>query len=437
MTNQTYAIKIGDQIIETIVDRGQCQNSAPRDTNAIKEFTNSGNLYQTIGTYLNVAQAFMDSGNHVSALACLRILDRLTNKSLSFIRDSTSKLSSSVASFKTPDDYKIVTYIDDIDVFYKEEAAISDYPGIYYGQFELHNNFDNLSFHVLRGSQLRLHCRAVVNSSGKVFWTTGSPIEFRFYGGMSDRTNLLKIGLRFLLWQGQCYGADLAYIKESEIGKFEIYGELKYNYLFSSDIWSRPVVDLNTDVAGLFSNVRRRYKPYINWGKKNIYIEYYSGERFNNQVKQYTLNLLDEMHADKISRHGQQMPRDQFDHTSHLISNGKGELSIGRDFNGQPVGVVVVLDEGQTTYYKEGGYRRDSKKSSSPFMIYDALLRARSRGQVSFVMNRFEPSPIYIHEDAKTVTIPDQELKQGLMKSGFSRDMQHEIVYSVRPRCLI
>ncbi|OAN44352.1 hypothetical protein [Magnetospirillum moscoviense] len=92
------------------------------------------------------------------------------------------------------------------------------------------------------------------------------------------------------------------------------------------------------------------------------------------------------------------------------IEAGHAELSVAlRD--GQAVAVVLIVDEGADSHYAVARYPRDLADNSSRFTLWDAILRAKARGQARFHLGEYAFDAAH---QGKLRTVAD-------FKAGFTR----------------
>ena len=173
-------------------------------------------------------------------------------------------------------------------------------------------------------------------------------------------------------------------------------------------------VDLEAPLEAITSNIRKSYRSLINWGKRSISLTYVN--RDNPDFDMF--NLYQELHqriAGRITR-----PQTSWDIMFETIAGGGGELSLGRDASGGLISATLVIDGGGVSQYSSGVYdRKHFDKPIGHWPLYDAILRARSRG-----MSLFE-----LGEIPAAGTASDKEVSIGHFKRGFAGRLDFQLAW--------
>ena len=173
-------------------------------------------------------------------------------------------------------------------------------------------------------------------------------------------------------------------------------------------------VDLEAPLEAINSNIRKSYRSLINWGKRSISLTYVN--RDNPDFNMF--NLYQELHqriAGRITR-----PQTSWDIMFETIAGGGGELSLGRDASDGLISATLVIDGGDVSQYSSGVYdRKHFDKPIGHWPLYDAILRARSRG-----MSLFE-----LGEVPAAGTASDKEVSIGHFKRGFAGRLDFQLAW--------
>ena len=121
-------------------------------------------------------------------------------------------------------------------------------------------------------------------------------------------------------------------------------------------------------------NIRKSYRSLINWEKQNL-----TEIRLCNSPSFDLFKKLPDFHRQIAGKHYYGAV---FWETLWVsITQGTAELSLAYLEQDQLVGCVYVADAGETSYYSMGIFNRELfDKPLSHFPVYDAILRAKSRG---------------------------------------------------------
>ncbi len=139
------------------------------------------------------------------------------------------------------------------------------------------------------------------------------------------------------------------------------------------------LVDLSLTPERLLSEVRSRYRPLINWGRKKLVMSYVNAASPDRSM----FESFREFHfriAGRITR-----PTSSWEVMFDTLRGGKGELSLAHDDTGTLVSSALIIDGASTAIYASAVYDRDQfDKPLGHWPMFDAILRARQRGMRYF-----------------------------------------------------
>lgn len=247
----------------------------------------------------------------------------------------------------------------------------------------------------------------------------GFPIRFVFDAALTPKA------------QRKCLNAAFEYIgriaEEHGIGKAVISGGAAEENLSFMDqacldragrpgLRIRAEADLHGSEDDLKRGLRDSYKSLINWGRRNIRLDYANAENPDTEF----LAALSDFHARTAGRvvHGEETWNAMFS----TIANGHGEISLGYLESGELVAGTLIIDEGPTALYCLAVYDRERfEKPMGHWPLFDAMLRAKNRG-----MHRFDFGEVHPHG-----TVSDKEYNIGFFKKGFTSRLIAETIWTV------
>ncbi len=169
---------------------------------------------------------------------------------------------------------------------------------------------------------------------------------------------------------------------------------------------THAISELSASPTQIQKNIRKSYRSLINWGKQNLNMEYVSADSpsFN------LFKNLPDFHRQIAGKHYYSAV---FWETLWIsITQGAAELSLAYLEQDQLVGCVYVADAGKTSYYSMGIFNRALfDKPLSHFPVYDAILRAKSRG-----IEIFDLGEVPVKVDG----LNDKAVQIGFFKRGFA-----------------
>ncbi|EKS36381.1 GNAT family N-acetyltransferase [Afipia broomeae] len=172
--------------------------------------------------------------------------------------------------------------------------------------------------------------------------------------------------------------------------------------------------DLSLEQKKIHSSLRKSFRSLVNWGRKNLSIEYYNARNPDSGM----FERYREFHAavaGRITRSDEswQSMRDW------VLESG-GEIALAH-LGERLVAGTMTVDGAQTAVYASGVYDRTLfEKPLAHFPLYDAILRSRERGLKYYELGDL-PS---------RGTVTDKEYNIGFFKRGFATGVQIHVVWT-------
>jgi hypothetical protein len=407
-----------------------------------------------VGTYLNIINASRDAGRNLDALAAVRRLDRETHAAMptlatfdgSLQGQLTEDLShllarwSVVHSWRDPEKFnELIGHRGPLYCNYLHPGA--PYGGIL-GAWGLPNNaarqgLQNASFHVLRDGRLFATVPLVADANHVLGGVTNHPAvgclpaEICFASDAPPSTGEVRSIVAHVLHVGRLFGAESVLLGEPMDGRMLIEAAFDASHLYSCEIWTRPMVDLEQDEPTISSGVRKSYRSLINWGKNNLRMEYLTGGVLTDEALRNLYRTIQTLHTDIIGKFGDGMTTELYMFPMIACRDGRGEVALARDAQGEVVGMIVTSDECGVAYYALSGATKSQGKSVGHFLLFDAIVRARRRGNRQYALNRHFPAPVAVEGDGLFIRV-ERHRHLVFFKSGFSDDRNRLVVYRVR-----
>ena len=298
-------------------------------------------------------------------------------------------------------------------------------------------HIDNISFHVCFNGVLIATVPVVIDATHVAAWVTNHPavgcmpIEVHFSDTAGERSEAYKVVALYLQYLARAYGATSFMVMEWPEEGFGLYRQIiKRAKSCSAEIWDRPYVDLEQEVSGIFSAVRKSYKSNINWCAKNLTVEYYSGEDVTDERMGYFYNVIQDLHQELIAKYGDGMTPDLFLQPILMCRNGQGEVAIAKTAEGVPYGMTVTTYAGGKAFYALAGSRILNGKNVGHFVTYDSILRAKAKGMRRYILNRFFGASVSLNQQNVKLML-ERAATIIFFKRGFSDDSEFANVYQV------
>lgn len=198
-------------------------------------------------------------------------------------------------------------------------------------------------------------------------------------------------------------------------GSLSILGAQLFNSRFHSKLTFEMQIDyVNFNADEFYVNVRRRYKPFINWGKKNLIVTNINKDN----LCFVRFKEFQDFHF-KIS--GRKTRSDEsWNKQYEMIKSGLGELILA-DYNGQLAAGAFFADYDDASVYFTGVFDRELFDFGlSHFILYEGINRSFERGNTSrFSLGYFDTDI----KDPKWYNIQ-------FFKKGFCRELKPTIFWS-------
>lgn len=406
-----------------------------------------------IGTYLNIAQICLENGRLVDKLGTLRRVARQFGRNLGNVAQRIEALANARLPMpELPTGWSIVAADRDEREF-KALAGIEGpiysnfwHPGAPYGGLTGTPGLeglapdpapDNASFHVCFNGSVVATVPVVVDATHSAAWVTNHPssgympIEVHFADATADRNDVYKVVVAYLKHLTKTFGASQFAIMEPPSDNFALYKQiLKKARSYSAQIWDRPYVDLTLSESEIFSGVRKSYRSHINWCRKNLTVEYLSGDQIKGEKANDIYRIIQEVKSEMIAKYTDGMTLELFMHPILMCRAGKGEVAIARGADGVPYGVTVSTYENGVAYYAIGGSKVLDGKNVGHFVLYDAIMRAKAKGVRRYLMNRLFPATVSSDKTNIKLTV-ERNITITFFKRGFSDDCEFVNVYNV------
>lgn len=163
-----------------------------------------------------------------------------------------------------------------------------------------------------------------------------------------------------------------------------------------------------------FSTIRKSYKSFINWGKKNLELKFVNNLNMNR-------DLFDDFKNFHHHISGRKTRSDltwaiQF----FMLEAGIAELNLAY-FNNELVAGSFFADNGIQSIYFSGVYNRDLfSKGISHYLTYNGIIQSKNRGKTKF----------FNLGDFDTEIEDDKHFNIQFFKKGFCKDLNPQIIWS-------
>ena len=169
---------------------------------------------------------------------------------------------------------------------------------------------------------------------------------------------------------------------------------------------THAISELGSEPIDIQKHIRKSYRSLINWGKRNLEMKYVSFNNLNAEL----FSKFPEFHSQITGKRYYDNPF--WDALWNSIARGSGELSLSYLGKNELAGCVFVADAGKVSYYSMGIFNRKLfDKPLSHFPVYDAIMRARSRG-----IKVFDLGEVPVKVDG----LNDKAVQIGFFKRGFA-----------------
>lgn len=168
-------------------------------------------------------------------------------------------------------------------------------------------------------------------------------------------------------------------------GALSYLGESLFNQKYFSRLTFEMLIDYEKFNEGSYrANIRKSYKSFINWGKKNLDTIVIN----NASLSLESFIAFKEFHL-KIA--GKKTRSDKsWDIQYNMVEKGYGELLLAY-YQGSLVAGSLFTDEGDVSTYCTGVYERELFEFGlSHYLIYQGICRSRMRGTSQFSLGYFD-----------------------------------------------
>ena len=404
-----------------------------------------------IGTLIVVAAICRESDRSDYALGALRMARRMTAGSVRSIGESIAGIVAKAGpNAASNDKVEAVSYASEPLKFLRllNLKGIGNniyHPGLPYAGLVGIEGFDgrperpevdNVSFLILVDGRVAAVVPMIVYPDHVASWIRwvegmpGMPAEV-FCRAPSDRRLVYKFLGPYLKLLSRSYGIRIYSIQEDAASFPALSRSLGSHLHYALEVWDRPVVDLTRSVDAIYKNVRKSYKSSINWGRDNLQMRYLSGSQLDDARVAEALSALRKAQEHTYSRYGDAFDRQLFDEAVHMCKNGDGEVSISYLRDGGACGVVITSDAGGKSYYALGGATLvRGNRSPSHWNVFNAIQRAKLRGNQEFHLGRLFGAPISI-DGYGTRKASKREIDLTFFKHGFSDIVESRYVHQI------
>jgi hypothetical protein len=172
--------------------------------------------------------------------------------------------------------------------------------------------------------------------------------------------------------------------------------------------------DLSITEEELRQGIRRRYKTLINWGQRNLRMEFVDATNRNRSL----FSRYQEFHRNVAGRSTR--PQRSWDVMFDWIAGGRGELLMGFLESGELAAGTIIVDGAHVASYASGVYdRKRFDKPMAHWPLWLGILRSKQRG-----LQRF---------DIGDIPFSDAEKKQfdiGYFKRGFASRLSMSVCWT-------
>ncbi len=168
-------------------------------------------------------------------------------------------------------------------------------------------------------------------------------------------------------------------------------------------------VDLTLDEEQLWRNVRRRYRPFINAGRRDLRLEIVN----HDQPDHGRFEVYRNLHREVAGR--ETRPRESWDVMYELLKEGRGQLVLAY-LDERPIAATYLMRFGRHASYASGAYVRDlGKYPVSHWPLYASILEAKRDG-----VERLTLGSVFLETDAHSTA---KERSIGEFKRGFANEI--------------
>jgi hypothetical protein len=276
--------------------------------------------------------------------------------------------------------------------------------------------YRNISFAITNGDQPLMIVFCAVGHCTIDYW--GLPIIFFPRLGLAAAESAAVIARAFLHLDELTkeFSASRIVIRDDSSGStLSLLGEQCLSHRYKAEVQLAGLADLTEGETGLRRGLRKSYKSLLNWGKRNLTMEYVGKENPDRALFQ---NFQD-FHCTVAGRSTR--PQASWDTSFNWITAGGGELVLGFLPGNELVAGTLVIDGTETACYATGVYdRQQFDKPLAHWCLWGAMLRAGERGMSYFDLGFLPPFG----------TVDDKEFSIGYFKRGFATSIVTRLIWT-------
>ena len=244
----------------------------------------------------------------------------------------------------------------------------------------------NLSFHVMSGDQLLATVAAwKVDDRLAHFHHSPIPVLIR-PGSDGQKRRLHDFILQQLLARAvahNCENIDIFDYPESDLFRSQ-YASGRISMLS----FAQATIDLSRPLSEIQDGFRTSYRSHINWCRANLTPVVYRGSQIEAVSAEKLLAIYADFLQKTIAQNGNSMPRWLLDSYLGRVREEQAELILFCAPGGRIVGMLIIADFDNMSYYALAAATDVGNKMTGPFMVSFAIERAQARGQTHFVVDR-------------------------------------------------
>ena len=285
--------------------------------------------------------------------------------------------------------------------------------GLEYYPLALGKDYRNCSFAVLDGNEPM--AVAICGTNGDTFSQFGATIQFFISNGLNKKKEK-QIFQGILKHIADKADGEKALKVADKIGQnLTQIGEISLSLDGKLCAQVFALVELTKNENEIYSAIRKSYRPFINWGRKNLQLEYINADNpsydkfFNFQNFHYNI-------SGRKTR-----SQESWDVMYTAIRKNMAELTLGYHM-GELVSGTLIIDGKDISIYASGVYDRSKfNLPLSHWPLYDGILRSKKRGKKVFEIGLVD----------KGSNLEKKEMQIASFKCGFANNLSPEIHWLV------
>lgn len=250
------------------------------------------------------------------------------------------------------------------------------------------------------------------------------PVRVQF-GRNAPRTGLFRITeltLDVLKLLAMRYGACDIQLDDIAQGPMQtVVGRAASVREYVPELRAAPFVNLAQKESEIWSGVRDSYRALIRAESKAMSLRYFNRESPDHQAVDGWRRMLVQ---------NDEFDRGKFGYAIDRISGGPGEVVAGFLDNGRCCAATAIFDDGPFSLYEAGNYlETEASRKASHYPLYEAILRAKSRGQRRFYLCFFGEPTARQAFDGEKVVLTSKTRAINFFKRGFSETIERKFVF--------